>query len=79
VIRRASTLALTVAVSGAALLAGSAPAVAAGGAVTCDVAAMGVQAAQLRAQGRYAEARAVEQRIRACEDAENDSSGPLWG
>ncbi|KQV12661.1 hypothetical protein [Kitasatospora sp. Root107] len=77
-IRRASTLTLAVALSGAALLAGGAPATAAGGTVTCDVAAMSVRAAHLRAQGRYAEAQAVEQRIRACEDAENDNSGPLW-
>ncbi|GAA1173961.1 hypothetical protein F4556_007129 [Kitasatospora gansuensis] len=77
-IRRASTLTLAVALSGAALFAGSAPATAAGGTVTCDVAAMGAQAAHLRAQGRYSEAQAVERRIRACEDAENNNSGPLW-
>ncbi|BFV60978.1 hypothetical protein KCMC57_up60820 [Kitasatospora sp. CMC57] len=76
-IRRASNLTLALALSGAALLAGSVPA-AAGGTVTCDVAAMSARAAQLRAQGRDSEAQAVERRIRACEDADNGNSGPLW-
>lgn len=48
-----------------------------GGVVRCDVAELSARAAQLRAQGRDAEARAVEQRIRACEDAERDNR-PLF-
>ncbi|MFF1901969.1 hypothetical protein [Kitasatospora sp. NPDC058218] len=76
-LRRLSTAALAAAIAGGALLAIAPAQSASAGTITCDVNSLRDQAYQLRRQGNYAQANALEARAQACEDAENNNRP--WG
>ncbi|MGW4895033.1 hypothetical protein ACWEQL_22595 [Kitasatospora sp. NPDC004240] len=74
-LRRLSTAALAAAITGGALLAiVPAQSASAAGMVTCNVGELRDQAHQLRRQGQYAQANALEARAQACEDADNNNA-----
>ncbi len=77
-LRRLSTAAVAAAIAGGALLAIAPAQSASAGTITCDVNALREQAYQLRSQGDYDQANALDAQAQACEDADNNVGGS-WG
>ncbi|MFI9361230.1 hypothetical protein ACIG5E_09225 [Kitasatospora sp. NPDC053057] len=71
-LRRLSVAALAATIASGALLAIAPAQSASAEAITCDVASLQEQAYQLRSEGEYDQANALDAQAQACEDAENN-------
>ncbi|MEU6234337.1 hypothetical protein [Kitasatospora sp. NPDC047058] len=76
-LRRFTTVALAAAIASGALLAIAPAQSASAGTITCDVNALRDRAHQLRSQGNWRLANALDAQAQACEDADNNMH--RWG